>query len=119
LAAHLDEAPLLAPVDVGQGAHGDVEEGILPVGHGLEHSLGELLDLGRGLLRDRVRLAGGRSFGHARYSSSGSGRPLALFLASRASISMAFCSSFISAAVTLCATCRNSFLMGPGFRPVI
>jgi hypothetical protein len=32
---------------------------------------------------------------------------------------MAFSSSFISAAVTWCATRRNSLLMGPGLRPVI
>src|SRR6185295_12702894 len=87
---------------------------VLPARHRLQHPLGELLDLGDGLLGDRV----GSSSGH-RYSSSASERALLFRFSSRASSSMAFCSSFISAAVTLCATCRNSFLMGPGLRPVI
>src|SRR5262249_39672945 len=113
LAAHLDEPLPVAPAHVRERAHRDVEERVLAVGHRLQDALRQLLDLGRGLLRDRVlALAGGH------YSSS-SARALAFFFASRASSSRAFCSSFISAAVTLCATCRNSFLIGAGFRPVI
>ena len=51
------------------------------------------------------------------YSSSASARAFAFASASRASSSSAFSSSFISAAVTWCATCRNSLLIGPGFLP--
>src|SRR5262249_7304979 len=87
-------------------------EGVLAVAHRLEHAVGQLLDLGRRLLGEGV-LAG------RHHSSSSAARAFARAFASRASISSAFSSSFISAAVTLCATCRNSRLMGPGLRPVI
>ena len=81
LVAELDQAPLLAPADVGEGAHGDVEERVLAARHRLQHALGELLDLGRRLLGDGVLARG-------HYSSSASARAFALALASRASSSM-------------------------------
>ena len=52
------------------------------------------------------------------YSSPRPDPALAFCFASRASTPLLLF-LFISAAVTLCATCRNSLLMGPGLRPVI
>ena len=54
LAAELHQAPLLAPAHVGERPHRDVEERVLSARHRLQHALGQLLDLGRRLLRDRV-----------------------------------------------------------------
>src|SRR6185295_1578163 len=104
LAAELHEAPLVAPLDVGERAHRDVEGGVLAARHGLQYALGELLDLRDRVLRDCV-LAGR----HHSSSASAARRPFGF--ASRASCPEASSSS--SAAVTWWATLRNSLLIGP------
>ena len=55
LAAQLHQALLLAPLDVGQGAHGDVEGGVLAALHGVQHAPRRASrSWPIGLLRDRV-----------------------------------------------------------------
>ena len=58
LAAELDQPFFLAPVDVGEGADGDVERRVLAGAHRLEHAFGELLDLGHRLLGGLVLARG-------------------------------------------------------------